>query len=183
MSMGGGSGSSSQQSQSNSTPLTADEIQTYFNQLDSNSGGRLGAFAQSGTAPVNYNGLSEGDLLAVGGAGETRRNAVNDGLISQMDQISNDGSLTYAQRQRSQQLANDSARGDIDAINKEVEASLAALKQAENQNSYNADVRNSQLEAQDLELLANIFFGGKGQTSSSTSSGNSSQSSFNLGII
>ena len=181
MSFGGGgsSGTSSSQSSSESKPLTPEEVQGYFDQLDGITGGKLGNFAQNGSQQVNYNGLSTEQLQAIGGAGATRKQAVSDGLTEQLGQINDDSSLTYAQRQRLTQLANDSATQNMDAINKEVEASLAALAQAENQNQYNADIFNSQLKAKDLELLANIFFSGKGQVSSSQSSSTSSNSSSN----
>ncbi len=182
MSIGGGKNEQTQQSNSESKPLTPEEVQGYFDQLDGITGGKLGNFAQNGSAPVNYEGLTQDQLLAIGGAGATRKQAVNDGLTQQLDQIGNDSSLTYAQRNRSNQLANESARSDLDAINKEVEASLAAMAQAENQNKHQSNIYNSQLQARDLELLANIFFGGKGQTSTSSSSGSSSGFDFKLGV-
>ena len=52
--MGSAGGSSSS---SKSKPLTPGQVQGYYNQLDTNTGGRLADFAQSGTQPTQYTGL------------------------------------------------------------------------------------------------------------------------------
>ena len=181
-SLGGGKSSSSSQnsSKSESNPLTAEEVQSYFDQLNQNSGGRLDNWAQAGTTAVNYTPLTEHELAAIGGAGATRRNETNRLLDNQLDQIQDDASLTVAQRTRAQQLANESAANTLDGINKEVEASMSALLSQDRLREYEASRQNSLIPREDLETLAAIYFGGKGQKSTSESQGSSSSSSWNV---
>ena len=184
MSIGGGSSKSKNSSHqtSESSPLTPEEVRGYYDMLDGLTGGRLNTFANQGTAPVNYAPLTEGQLRAIGGAGETRRNALNRTYNDQQDQINDDSSLTVAQRTRANQLATNEYSDSLDAINKEVEATMAALSGQEQMNAYNASVRNANLTRDDLNAIANIFFGGKGQKSKSEGSSSGSSSSWNFGV-
>ena len=172
--------SSSQQS-SESNPLTPNEVKEYYDMLNGITGDRLNNFATQGTSEVNYQPLTQEQLVAIGGAGETRRNALNKSLTNQQDQINNDSSLTVSQRTRANQLAHESFNDNMDSINKEVESLMSALMSQENQNTYNAKVRNANITREDLNTIANIFFGGKGQKSKSegSSSGKSSSFGFN----
>ncbi len=174
MSVGGG-GSSSEQSSRVSTP---EELQRYFDQLNQTSGGRLGGFATQGTAPTQYNALSQQQLQNIGGAGATRQASIDQSLTDQQDQINSNNSMTYAQRNQASQQATENAMTQKDAINKEVEAAMSGLASQENQRLYGADLANNQQLAQDLALLSQIFYGGKGQYSSG--SGSSGQASVGL---
>ena len=178
MSIGGG-GSSSSSSQS-SRPTTPEELEAYFNSLNTLSGGRMGSWATQGTAPTDYNGLTQAELQAIGGAGATRQNALNETYQDQTQQINADPSMTYAQRTQANQQATDSYAQQSDAINKEVEAAMTGVASQEKQRMYQAELANNQQLAQDLALLSQIFYGGKGQYSSGSSSGSSSQASIGL---
>lgn len=174
MSVGGSSGSSSQSSR----PTSPEELQRYFNQLDQASGGRMGAWATQGTEPTQYNALTQGQLQNIGGAGATRQTAIDQSLTDQQDQINSNNSMTYAQRNQANQQATENAMTQKDAINKEVEAAMTGLASQENQRLYGADLANNQQLAQDLALLSQMFYGGKGQYSS----GSSSQGSGSVGL-
>ena len=178
MSVGGG-GSSSSSSQS-SRPTTPEELQAYFDKLDKTAGGRLGQFATQGTAPTQYNALTQQQLQDIGGAGATRQASIDQSLSDQRDQINSNNSMTYAQRNQANQQATENAMTQKDAINKEVEAAMTGLASQENQRLYGADLANNQQLAQDLALLSQIFYGGKGQYSTGTSSGSSGQASIGL---
>lgn len=178
MSVGGG-GSSSSSSQS-SRPTSPEELQRYFDQLDQASGGRMGTWATQGTAPTQYNALTQGQLQNIGGAGATRQTAIDQSLADQQDQINSNNSMTYAQRNQANQQATENAMTQKDAVNKEVEAAMTGLASQENQRLYGADLANNQQLAQDLALLSQIFYGGKGQYSSGSSSGSSGQASIGL---
>lgn len=157
---GGGSGNYGKSSgSSQSRPLTPGELQQYYAQLDVNSAGRLGQWAQQGTTP-----LTEDQIKAVGGLGETRRVEAQRAREDAIQAIVADPSLTLSQRQRSQQLTGREYADRLDAIAKESEAAKTALAR-----------ENNNLTREDLQLLANIFYGGKGQIS------NSKSSSLNLG--
>lgn len=178
MSVGGGSSSSS--SNQSSRPTTPEELQAYFNQLDRTTGGRLGQFAAQGTAPTQYNALTQQQLQNIGGAGATRQAAIDQSLAGQQDQINSNNSMTYAQRNQANQQATENAMAQRDAVNKEVEAAMTGLASQENQRLYGADLANNQQLAQDLALLSQIFYGGKGQYSTGSSSGSSGQGSIGL---
>ncbi len=169
MSIGGGSQESSSSQESRQT--TPEELQAYFNQLNKTSGGRMGDWATQGTAPTQYNALTQQQLQNIGGAGATRQAAVDQSLSDQQDQIGSNSGLTYAQSNQANQQAVDSATTQKDAINKEVEAAMTGLAGQENQRMYSADLANNQQLAQDMALLSQIFYGGKGQYSSGSSSG------------
>lgn len=169
MSLGGGSQSS--ESSNESRPMTPQELEAYFNSLNSLSGGRVGSWATQGTAPTNYNALTQGQLQNIGGAGATRQQALNQSYENQTDQINKNPSLTYAQSTQANQQATDSYNQQADAINKEVEAAMTGLSSQEQMRKYQADLANAQLTAQDLALLSQIYYGGKGQYSQGSSSG------------
>lgn len=208
---------------SSSAPLTAAQLEAYYQNLDKLSGGRLKAFATEGTAPTDYNGIAlEGEaangrptiqtaryneltpeqLRAVGGAGETRRLAIERARTRSVEEQASDPSLSVAQRFRARQLTDQDAAAQLDAINKETEAALTgvaseqrgrtlaadsaraeainAITQSELGRRYEAALTNAGLTAKDLELLADIYFGGKGQQSSSF--GHSKSSGFGLAV-
>lgn len=178
MSIGGGSNRySSEQSSRTTTP---EELQRYFDQLNQTTGGRLGDLATQGTAPTQYNALTPQQLQNIGGAGATRQAAIDQGLADQQSQINSNSSMTYAQRNQANQQASGNALAQRDAINKEVEAAMTGLASQENQRLYGADLANNQQLAQDLALLSQIFYGGKGQYSTGTQSGSGSNASIGL---
>jgi hypothetical protein len=152
--------SSSQQSESK--PLTADEVASYFSKLNDLSGGRLTDFATAGTPQ-----LTPEQIQAVGGLGADRTRQLDVARKQAIDQVTADPNLTIDQRQRSTQLTNQDYNDRLTAITKEIEGQKTGLAQ------YNAG-----LTKDDLALLANIYFGGKGQTSES--SGGSMGRSFNI---
>ena len=156
---------SSQSSQQQSNPLTPEEVAQYFGQLDELTGGRLGSYAKTGTKPATAE-----EIQALGGLGATRRLEAEQARGGALDRIVADPSLTLAQRQRSSQLSDRDYSDRLDAIAKETEAAKTGLAQ-----------QNAKLTREDMELLAQIFFGGKGQRSSGTSSGSSSGRSYNFG--
>jgi hypothetical protein len=166
VSLGGGRS----KSKSSSKALTAEQVQEYWDQVDSNSGGRLNSFAKNGTAETNYSMLSADDIRAVGGMGESQRNQIQTGLDNQLNDLNDDASITTSQRIRATQLANESASGALNAVNKESEALATQILEGQNSADYQARLRNSQLTREDLESLSAMFFGGKGQNSSSKSS-------------
>lgn len=168
MSLGGGSNESS--SESSSRVSTPEELAAHFAKLNQLSGGKVGTWAQEGTAPTYYNQLTEQQLKNIGGAGETRRQAINTNLTNQMDQINTNPSMTYAQQQRATQLANESARSQLDAVNKETEAAMTGLASQEQMRQYQAALANAGLTQKDLALLGQLYYGGKGNVSSSSSS-------------
>lgn len=155
MSGGGGYGQSYNQSKSRSSstqssdPLSEGELQQYFDRLDLTSGGRLGTFAQEGTQPASVE-----QIQALGGLGATRRSEAETARAQALERIMTDPSLTIAQRQRSAQLSDRDYSDRVDAIAKEIEAAKTGLAR-----------ENAQLTREDLALLAQIFFGGKGQRS------------------
>ena len=166
VSLGGGKSKSS----SSSKALTAEQVQEYWDQVDSNSGGRLNDFAKNGTQETFFNMLSEDDIRAIGGMGETQRNEIRTSLDNQLSDLNDDASLTTSQRIRASQLANDSASSSLNAINKENEAAATRVLEQQNMADYQARLRNSQLSREDMESISAMFFGGKGQNSSSKSS-------------
>lgn len=170
--MGGGSiGGGKQSSKSSSRQTTPKELEQYFKSLGALSGGRLGDWATQGTAQTQYNALTPQQLQAVGGAGATRTAALNQSLQNQQDQINQNTGMTYAQRGQANQQATDTYNQQADAINKEVEAATTGLASQEQMRQYQANLANAQLSAQDLALLSQIYYGGKGQYSDSRSSG------------
>lgn len=242
--MSGNSSTSRASSSSNSGPLSAGDVNSYWRTLNKDSGGRLNTFATQGTQPVNYSGVSspqqyfstdlsykpqtadltyhpvsDTQIKALGGAGATRGYEATRARKQAIDEIAADSGLTLAQRQRSTQLTDQDYADRQDAIAKEAEAALtgAALTQAQSDQSgrqaqagfdadqwirefqgrqaqaqqnqqlagflqseagqkYQAAAQNAGLTREDMLALAQIYFGGKGQTSSSTSTQKSSSS-------
>ena len=167
MSIGGGK----QKSESSSRQTTPEELEKYFQSLGTLSGGRLGDWATQGTAQTQYSALTPQQLQTIGGAGATRTAALNQSLQNQQDQINQNTGMTYAQRAQANQQATDTYNQQADAINKEVEAAMTGLASQEQMRKYQADLSNANLTAQDLALLSQIYYGGKGQYSQSSGSG------------
>ncbi|MEQ8231212.1 MAG: hypothetical protein RLW61_14455 [Gammaproteobacteria bacterium] len=171
-----------------STPLGPAEVGAYFDELNTrtqsgaNPSGRLFQFARNGTPATAYAAPTDAQLAALGGQGATRRLDVERALEDEMARIAADPSLTTSQAQRSRQLANREASGSLDAIDKEVEALITQLAFERAAKQYEAGTSNASRTRDDLALLAEIFFGGKGQStrSESTSSGKTRTSQFNL---
>lgn len=166
MSFGATKSEQQQQQRSESKPLTPDEIAGYFSKLSDLSGGRLNTFATTGTPQ-----LTTEQIQAVGGLGADRQRALAVARQQAVDQVTADPNLSVAQRQRSTQLTDQDYNDRLTAIAKEIEGQKTELAQ------YNAN-----LTKEDLKLLADIFYGGKGQTSSSSGSGSGSSFGFNVGI-
>ena len=181
-SLGGGQSESSNQSSTRvSTPA---ELEAYFTSLNNLTGGKLGTWATQGTAQTDYNQLTQQQLQAIGGAGATRTNALNTSLENQQDQINRNASMTYAQQSQANQNAMDSYNQQADAINQEVEAAMTGLASQEAMRQYQADVANAGLTAQDMAVLSQIYYGGKGQYSQSTGDSSSwnIDTSANIGL-
>lgn len=164
--LGGGKSDSSQQS--TSAVSTPEQLEAYFNSMNQMSGGQLGSWAQNGTQQTQYNALTQGQLEAIGGAGATRKSEIDMALADQQEQLNQNSSLTYAQTQQGGQQAYETAMTQKDAVNKEVEAAMTGLASQEAMNTYQADLANAGLTANDMALLSQIYFGGKGQYSQST---------------
>lgn len=159
-----------------SKPLTAAQVQTYFDQLNQNTGGRLGSFATTGTRPVAYQALTPDELRALGGAGATRRNEQMQARTRAIEEIEADPSLTIAQKQRARQLTDADVNARLDAIAAETEAIMTDAAARERLRQYESELTSAGLTREDLEALADIFFGGAGNVSRSRGS------QFNLGI-
>jgi len=151
--MSAGFGSSKSSSSSNSNPLTADEVASYYAKLNSLSGGRLNDFATNGTPQ-----LTTEQIQAVGGMGADQQRQLDVARKQAVDQVTADPNLTIDQRQRSTQLTNQDYNDRLAAITKQIEAQKTNLAQ-----------NNAGLASSDIATLANIYFGGKGQSSSSGS--------------
>jgi len=146
-----GQSKSSSSQHSSSKPLTDEEVASYFSKLNELSGGRLNEFSTAGTPQ-----LTPEQIQAVGGLGADRQRQLDVTRKQALDQVTADPNLTIAQRQRSTQLTDQDYNDRLTAITKEIEGQKTGLAQ------YNAG-----LTKEDLALLANIYFGGKGQTSES----------------
>jgi len=155
-------GKSKSSSQQESKPLSADELAAYFDRLSGLTGGRLNEFATGGTPQ-----LTAEQIQAVGGLGADRTRQLNAARSEAVGQITADPNLTIAQRQRSRQLTDEDYNDRLDAILKEIEGQKTGLAQ------YNAG-----LTRDDIALLANIYFGGKGQISTGGSASNAFQVGF-----
>lgn len=175
-----GSGKNKSSSSQSSRPTTPEELEAYFNSLNEISGDRMGNWAAQGSAPTNYNALTQHELQAIGSAGATRQNALNQSYEDQTKQINTNPSMTYAQKAQANQQATDKYVQQSDAINKEVEAAMTGVASQERQRMYQSDLANNQKLAQDLALLSQIFYGGKGQYSTGQSSSSSWQANAGL---
>lgn len=168
-----------EQSQS-SRPLRPYELEGYWNKLDETLGGRLGRFAvdENNIQTADYTPISEDQLRALGGAGASRELAVQRALTRQLEEARANPALSLVQQQRVSQLANQDASAQLDAIAKETEAAMSSLAGEQDWRKYLADAARAQrltdVPLSQLEALANIFYGGRGQKSSGESS------SFNL---
>lgn len=154
----------------------------------SDSAGRLSTFAQTGTPAVQYEGAGSRTFLgdqsarikALGGLGATQTAEVQRARAAALQQINSDAGLDVTQKARSRQLSDNDYADRLAAIAKQSEGAIAqaglATAQADQQAAlaearqrYAAKVRNAELTREDLTALANIFFGGKGQTNNSDS--------------
>ena len=150
---------------SESKPLSPEELKAYTDQLNLISGGRLNTFATTGTPQ-----LTPEQIQAVGGLGADRQRALAVARRQAVDQVAADPNLTVAQRQRSTQLTDQDYNDRLAAVTKEAEGLKTGLAQ------YNAG-----LTKEDLKLLADIYFGGKGQNTQGWGT-NTSTSGFNAGF-
>lgn len=156
-----------------SRPLGPDELTDYFSEINSLTkgarapGGRLFQFARSGTPAVNYKAPTNAQIKGLGGFGATRKADVERARAEELEQIMADPSLSVFQNRRSRQLVNQDAATSRDAINQEIEAAIAEAAFERAAKQYDSGVRNSDRLREDMALLAEIFFGGKGQETTS----------------
>jgi hypothetical protein len=148
--------------------LTPEQLRTYFTEMDVLSGGRLGNFAEGGG---EYRPTSDAELRSLGGAGASREAASLKARADAVGEISADPSMSVYQRQRARQLTDNDYSARMDAIKKETEA-LQAAGASQRHDAY----------LKELELLSNIFYGGKGSNAQSTSSSGSGSSSWNANV-
>ena len=147
----------------------------------------------AGRAQAAQIGDQTANIRALGGLGATQTAEVNRARQQAIEQIGADAALDATQKARSRQLSDNDYATRLAAIAKESEAAIgqaglstaatntgfqqqanlanqsAALEEARRR--YAADVRNADLTKEDLMALAQIFFGGKGTTSTGSSSG------------
>jgi len=114
-------------------------------------GGRLTDFAQNGTAPTPWTGPTQQQIAditdpSVFGPAAQSLNLLGDNYQGLLDP----------------KLTNTAAAIGLAVLGNKLQTEGA-------QNRYTAGVHNAGLTASDLATLANIFFGGKGQVSDSTS--------------
>lgn len=171
-------GKSKSKSKQTSRPLTADELSGYFNRLNEHSGGRVDDFARNGAGSAQYEALTPEQLRSLGGAGASREAALTDARANAISEINADPSLTTFQRQRARQLTDNDFSSRLDAIKAESEAALAGLASEEQARKYAADKDNRDRLQEELALLAQLFYGGKG----SISEGSSGSRGFNIGF-
>lgn len=226
-------------SQSSSRPSSADELQQYWDRVNTITGGGLGQFATDGTAPVSYTPISEGQIRtanysgltdkdiaatgyealapervqALGGLGATRKADAARARSRALEEVAADPNFSVAQKFRATQLTDEDYNARSDAIARETEAAItgfmseeqkrkydsansqAGLKSEEARRRYDADrlnaeqinstmsterqrayqamLDNAKLSQKDLEILAEIFFGGKGNYSQASSDADS----------
>jgi len=163
-----------QQSQQNSAPLTPKEVSGYFKELSGLTGGRLQNFAQTGTPVTPYEAPSDTQLQNVGGLGATRRNTVLGARETALQEIAANPNLTTFQQLRAKQLADAETKSELDALDKEIEAAITNLAFERAKQKYQAGSEQARLTREDLEALAAIYYGGRGQRSSGTNSGSGS---------
>lgn len=158
-------GKSNSKSNQSSDVLSPDEVSAYFDKINELSGGNLSNFAKGNNA---FTGLSPDQIKSLGGLGATRTNQIT----SERDRVNSDygadSSLSVAQKLRAQQLNNNSANSNLDAIAKETEAAITGLANSN-------EINKAKFRREDLSALADIFFGGKGQRSQGSSSSSSTQ--------
>lgn len=185
--MGGKSKSKSKSTQeSSSTPLDPLQVRGYFDEINnltkggSSSSGRLFDWAQYGTPDTTYAAPTDSQIQSLGGLGATRKAEIDRARADAMSQIGSDPTLSVFQAQRARQLANREAGANTDAVAKETEAAILDAAMARADKSFAAGEANAKKRREDLMALAEIFFGGKGQKSTSTGTSTSKSSSFNL---
>lgn len=161
-------------SDSESEPLSAAKVGTYWDKLNDNTGGRLSEFAATGTAPTEYTQLAPEQIQALGGLGATQVGEVERMRSRALEEAAANPSLSVYQQQRVRQLTDEDAADRLAAIAKQTEGAITGLASQEHGRQFDADRANAAISRDDLQALANIFFGGKGQKSES--------SSFNFGL-
>lgn len=164
-SFGSSSSNSSSQSSSSSRPSSPRELADYYQRLNSLTGGRVDAVAGSPLEP-----LGPDAIRALGGLDAMRELKAMEARQRAIDEIEADPSLSLFQRQRARQLTDEDLSATQDAIAKETGAQITALARRNALDKVESDLAQ-------LEALADIFFGGKGQHSKSSSSSTSSSSS------
>lgn len=133
-----------------------------------------------------YQGLSPAQIQALGGLGATRKNEIDVQRERTAEEIAADPSYGVAQKQRARQLSDQDYSARADAIAKETEGAITGMASEEAQRKYQSgrditaalgqeygrryesQLTKEQQQAKDLQLLAQIFFGGKGQVTNST---------------
>ena len=168
-------------------PSSTAELNDYFYQLNNATGGNLARFSQGGMSPeVNYQQLTPQQLRAMGGAGATRELGAQRVRDDTLGRVQADPRLSVYQSQYAGQQADRDYWSNLDAILKESEAGMTALAGQQRTQDLNAQQFNAGLTREDLEALARIYFGGKGQYADSwnrgTGIGNSSGSSFGINL-
>ena len=143
--------------------------------------GRLGRLAREGTPEVDYQALTPEDLRSLGGAGASRELAAQRSHNQAMDQILSDPSLSVAQRQRATQLSDQDYADALDAIAAETEAALVDSASRERARSYEAELANAGIDRQDLELILQAYYGGKGTFGGDKNESSSSGFGLSLG--
>lgn len=158
---------------SHSQPSDPWQLAGYYNTLDLVGNGKLSKFAGQGTAPVSYDQLTAQQLRAMGGAGATRELGAQRVRDDAMQRVTADPRLSQFQAQYAGQQADRDYWAAMDAIRKESEAGLTSLAASQRLADLEAQKYNAGLSQEDLKLLADIYFGGKGQytTESRESSG------------
>jgi hypothetical protein len=114
-------------------------------------GGRLSDFAQNGTAPTPWTGPTQQQIAGI-----------TDPRVFQPAAQSLDLLGNNYQGLLDPKLTNTAAAIGLAVLGNKLQTEGA-------QNRYTAGVHNAGLTASDLQTLANIFFGGKGQVSDSSS--------------
>lgn len=153
-------------SDSSSRGSTPEELQNFYQKFNSLTGGRLNTLSKTTAAPVNYTALTPGDIQKIGGLGATQELGINNYRNRAIGELQADPSLSLFQRQRGTQLVNQDVNNQIGALNKEREAAIQSLAQDENLKKYYAADKNASRELESLMALADIFYGGKSQSSS-----------------
>ncbi len=165
-----------------SEPIKPLEVRSYYDTVNDLSGGRLNTFATTGTPVTTYNAPTDKQLFDLGGLGATRRRDIERSRMTALDELKADPSLSTFQAQRARQLTNQDAASSIDALDDEIEAAITQIAMQRADREYAADSANARRLREDMALLAEIFFGGKGQRSegSASSESSSKQSGFSL---
>ena len=157
--------------------------------------------AEGDIRTADYQRLEPSQVQALGGLGATRKNEATKARQRALEEVTADPSLSVAQRLRARQLTDDDYNARADAIAQETEAAITGLMSEEalrdwqadqanatainnisaeeRQRAYQALLDNAELSQRDLEILAQIFFGGQGNHSQAQSDSDS----FGGGIV